>query len=118
MRYLAAIEQAPKGDSDEDLPLKSAALGASCVVDYLKRATDDHGNKLPRDLVVGIPLVLMVMRGLLTLYPTLIDPQYVAHSRSRFHHNICSPFMAHLFVSQHIQNYNQCTRTRHSELTP
>jgi len=47
-----AIDQAPKGDTDEDLPLQSAALGASCVVDYLKRATDDHGNKLPRDLVI------------------------------------------------------------------
>lgn len=47
-----AIENAPKGDTDEDLPLHSAALGASCVVDYLKRATDDHGEKLPRDLVI------------------------------------------------------------------
>ncbi|KAF1941670.1 cytochrome P450 [Clathrospora elynae] len=47
-----AIDRAPKGDSDEDLPLQSAALGASCVVDYLKRATDDYGNKLPRDLVI------------------------------------------------------------------
>jgi hypothetical protein len=51
----AAIDQAPKGETDEDLPLQTAALGASCVVDYLKRATDDHGNKLPRDLVVSTP---------------------------------------------------------------
>lgn len=48
----SAIDEAPKGDTDEDLPLNSAALGASCVVDYLKRATDDHGNKLPKDLVI------------------------------------------------------------------
>ncbi|KAF5854160.1 hypothetical protein GGP41_006969 [Bipolaris sorokiniana] len=47
-----AIENAPKGDTEDDLPLHSAALGASCVVDYLKRATDDQGNKLPRDLVI------------------------------------------------------------------
>jgi len=47
-----AIDNAPKGDTDEDLPLQSAALGASCVVDYLKRATDDHGKKLPRELVI------------------------------------------------------------------
>lgn len=47
-----AIEQAPKGDTDADLELNSAALGASCVVDYLKRATDDKGNKLPRELVI------------------------------------------------------------------
>jgi cytochrome P450 len=32
--------------------MQSAALGASCVVDYLKRAVDDHGNKLPRELVI------------------------------------------------------------------
>jgi len=48
-----AIDQAPKGDSEDDLPLQTAALGASCVVDYLKRATDDKGNKLPRELVVS-----------------------------------------------------------------
>lgn len=47
-----AIDEAPKGDTDEDLELNTAALGASCVVDYLKRATDGKGNKLPRDLVI------------------------------------------------------------------
>ncbi|PSK43021.1 Isotrichodermin C-15 hydroxylase [Elsinoe australis] len=47
-----AIDEAPKGDSEDDLELQTAALGASCVVDYLKRATDDKGNKLPRDLVI------------------------------------------------------------------
>ena len=47
-----AIDKAPKGDTEDDLELNSAALGASCVVDYLKRATDDKGNKLPRDLVI------------------------------------------------------------------
>lgn len=47
-----AIEKAPKGDTEDDLELNSAALGASCVVDYLKRATDDKGNKLPRELVI------------------------------------------------------------------
>jgi hypothetical protein len=51
---IIAIDNAPKGDTDEDLPLQSAALGASCVVDYLKRATDDHGKKLPRELVVSV----------------------------------------------------------------
>jgi hypothetical protein len=54
MLTVSAIDNAPKGDTDEDLPLQSAALGASCVVDYLKRATDDHGNKLPRELVVSV----------------------------------------------------------------
>lgn len=53
-----AIDGAPKGETDEDLPLHSAALGASCVVDYLKRATDDQGNKLPVDLVVPNMVVM------------------------------------------------------------
>ncbi|KAI2475479.1 Cytochrome P450 [Pyrenophora tritici-repentis] len=56
-----AIDQAPKGESEDDLPLQTAALGASCIVDYLKRATDDKGNKLPRELV--IPNILCVYPG-------------------------------------------------------
>lgn len=53
-----AIDEAPKGDTEDDLPLHSAALGASCVVDYLKRATDDQGNKLPKDLVIPNMLII------------------------------------------------------------
>jgi hypothetical protein len=66
--HSVAIEQAPKGDTDEDLPLNSAALGASCVVDYLKRATDDHGNKLPRDLVVSHTSHRYSVSQMLTMY--------------------------------------------------
>jgi hypothetical protein len=39
--------------------MQSAALGASCVVDYLKRAVDDHGNKLPKELVVSHQLCMV-----------------------------------------------------------
>ena len=51
---LTAIDQTPEGDNEDDLPLHTAALGASCLLDYLKRATDDNGNKLPRELVVSL----------------------------------------------------------------
>ncbi|TAQ85331.1 hypothetical protein B7494_g6339 [Chlorociboria aeruginascens] len=35
------------GNCTEDLPIQDAALKASCIVDYLVRATDPSGNKLP-----------------------------------------------------------------------
>ncbi|RAL62983.1 hypothetical protein DID88_004070 [Monilinia fructigena] len=35
-----------KGAGTEDLPIQDAALKASCIVDYLVRATDEKGNKL------------------------------------------------------------------------
>jgi cytochrome P450 len=36
-----------QGEGTEDLPINDAALKASCIVDYLARATDDDGKKLP-----------------------------------------------------------------------
>ncbi|KAG9569000.1 cytochrome P450, partial [Aureobasidium melanogenum] len=36
---------------EKDLPMEEAALKASCVVDYLVRATDKDGNKLPEELI-------------------------------------------------------------------
>ncbi|ESZ91096.1 putative Cytochrome 4F5 [Sclerotinia borealis F-4128] len=35
-----------KSGGTEDLPMQDAALKATCIVDYLARATDDKGNKL------------------------------------------------------------------------
>lgn len=46
-----AIDNCPKG-GDEDLPIKDAALQAACVFDFLNRAVDEKGNKLPRDLII------------------------------------------------------------------
>lgn len=43
------IEEAIKNlrsSGTEDLPMQDAALKASCIVDYLVRATDEKGNKL------------------------------------------------------------------------
>lgn len=47
-----ACENAPKGDGGKDLPLATAAMGATCVVDYLMRATDEKGNKIDHDLLL------------------------------------------------------------------
>lgn len=41
-----------------DLPLNEAALEATCVVDYLMRAVDGNGEKLPRDLVYSNTVVV------------------------------------------------------------
>lgn len=45
------IEDCVRGGT-EDLPMDEAALSATCLVDYLTRATDDKGDKLPHDLVL------------------------------------------------------------------
>lgn len=42
----------------DDLPLHDAALEASCVVDYLKRAADNNGNKMPHDLIYSNMIVV------------------------------------------------------------
>ncbi|KAI9816917.1 MAG: hypothetical protein M1827_001562 [Pycnora praestabilis] len=41
-----------------DLPLQDAALTASCLVDYLVRAADNSGKKLPHDLVLSNMIVM------------------------------------------------------------
>jgi hypothetical protein len=45
-----AFDNCPKG-GDEDLPISEAALQATCVFDYLNRAVDDKGQKMPRELL-------------------------------------------------------------------
>ncbi|KFZ25394.1 hypothetical protein V502_00130 [Pseudogymnoascus sp. VKM F-4520 (FW-2644)] len=41
-----------------DLTLNDAALQASCVVDYLLRATDESGKKLPTSLIVANMMIV------------------------------------------------------------
>ena len=41
-----------------DLPLQEAALSASCLVDYMLRATDDKGAKLPHPYILSNMLEL------------------------------------------------------------
>jgi len=42
-----------------DLPIQKAAREATCVVDYLKRAVDERGEKLPADLVLSNSVALI-----------------------------------------------------------
>ncbi|KAK9371833.1 cytochrome P450 [Lipomyces chichibuensis] len=58
-----AIEAASKGV--EDLELQEAALKAENIVDYLQRATDNKGNKMPRDRLVD-PLIVTIAAGFTT----------------------------------------------------
>lgn len=58
----ALIEQAVsdcKRSGSADLPIHTAALHASCLVDYLARATDESGNKLPRAYLLSNTLALV-----------------------------------------------------------
>lgn len=48
-----------QGKGTEDLPIKDAALKASCIVDYLVRATDDDGKKLPEKYRTNSTLVVV-----------------------------------------------------------
>lgn len=42
-----AIDNAAVGNGGEDAPIREAALNSTCIVDCLKRAVDDDGQKLP-----------------------------------------------------------------------
>lgn len=53
------IEQAARtGTDNRDLPLQEAALHAACLADYLQRAVDNEGNKLPREYLVSNCVIL------------------------------------------------------------
>ncbi|KAI8629062.1 cytochrome P450 [Xylariaceae sp. FL1651] len=58
-----SVEKAAKGS--EDLELQEAALKAENMVDYVLRATDSKGNKLPRDRILE-PLVVATGAGFTT----------------------------------------------------
>jgi hypothetical protein len=45
-----AFDTCPRS-GDEDLPINEAALRAACIFDFLNRAVDESGRKLPRELV-------------------------------------------------------------------
>ena len=52
-----AINNVKRGGT-EDLSLQEAALSASCIVDYMTRATDDKGDKLPHNYILSNMLEL------------------------------------------------------------
>ncbi|KAL2845872.1 cytochrome P450 [Aspergillus pseudoustus] len=51
--------QERSGGTIGDLPIQTAALHASCLVDYLARATDEHGNKLRHEYILSNTLALV-----------------------------------------------------------
>lgn len=54
----AAVKDSKRGGS-EDLPIHTAALQASSIVDYLARATDTHGEKLPHEYILSNTIALL-----------------------------------------------------------
>ncbi|KAJ5000864.1 Cytochrome P450 4F8 [Colletotrichum sp. SAR 10_66] len=59
------IEESMPAETSPDLPMKDAALNATCVADYLRRATDDNGEKLPEDIMLS-NCVILVGAGFVT----------------------------------------------------
>ncbi|KAK2036705.1 cytochrome P450 82A2, partial [Colletotrichum somersetense] len=57
------IEESTK--TKGDLPMKDAALHSASVADYLRRATDEHGEKLPENLLLS-NCVIMIGAGFVT----------------------------------------------------
>ncbi|KAL2802345.1 cytochrome P450 [Aspergillus granulosus] len=51
--------QEKNGGTTGDLPIQTAALHATCLVDYLTRATDEHGNKLRHEYILSNTLALV-----------------------------------------------------------
>lgn len=51
--------QERNGGTAGDLPIETAALHAACLVDYLARATDEHGNKLRHEYILSNTLALV-----------------------------------------------------------
>jgi len=54
------------GSGTEDLPINDAALRVSCIVEYLPRATDEKGQKLPGIYRVNATVVTVGV-GFITL---------------------------------------------------
>lgn len=53
-----AIDTSPRSGS-ADLPIATAALDAACIVDYLVRALDEKGKKLPAEYVLSNTIALV-----------------------------------------------------------
>ncbi|KAI2628552.1 cytochrome P450 [Hypoxylon sp. NC1633] len=58
-RVEEAIEKAEVGGNGEDLPIQEAALQSTCIADYLKRAVDENGEKLPKEYMLSNMVVLL-----------------------------------------------------------
>ncbi|KAK3934590.1 cytochrome P450 [Diplogelasinospora grovesii] len=60
-----AIDKAEVGGNGEDLPIREAALQSTCIADYLKRAVDDDGKKLPKEYRLT-NVVVLIAAGFVT----------------------------------------------------
>ncbi|KAK6948287.1 hypothetical protein Daesc_010052 [Daldinia eschscholtzii] len=65
-----AIYNAETGGKGEDLPMREAALQSTCIADYLKRAVDEDGNKLPKEDMLKT-MVVRVGAGFITTASSL-----------------------------------------------
>lgn len=61
----AAVQKCEPGGGNRDMPIQEAALNSTCIADYLRRATDEGGNKLPHDHLIS-NLATLVGAGLNT----------------------------------------------------
>ncbi|KAL4978769.1 cytochrome P450 [Aspergillus desertorum] len=88
--------QKRKGGTTGDLPIQTAALHATCLVDYLARATDEHGNKLRHDSAFLFWLIYSLVE-----YPgqqdqllqELVDPGAVSDNRWTYDEIQALPFL-------------------------
>jgi cytochrome P450 len=48
-----AVQKCEPGGNGQDMPIKEAALNSTCIADYLRRATDEQGEKLPHEHVIS-----------------------------------------------------------------
>ncbi|XWW98482.1 hypothetical protein V2A60_006482 [Cordyceps javanica] len=55
----AIDKAAPGGDGGKDAPIQAAALDSTCIADYLKRAVDENGEKLPAEYRLANVVVLI-----------------------------------------------------------
>lgn len=54
-----AIRDCEPGGDGQDAPIQEAALDSTCIADYLKRATDEGGNKLRHEYLLTNVVVLI-----------------------------------------------------------
>ncbi|ATY65882.1 Cytochrome P450 [Cordyceps militaris] len=61
----AAIDNAEPGSDGKDAPIQTAALNSTCIADYLKRAVDENGEKLPPEYRLT-NIVVLIGAGFVT----------------------------------------------------
>ncbi|KAH8654944.1 cytochrome P450 [Tricladium varicosporioides] len=71
-RLIDDVVASVTANGTEDLPIEDAALKASCIVDYLVRATDSQGNKLPHRYL-GHATLVTVGAGFITTAKRLLQ---------------------------------------------